>query len=130
LSAVGLEGFRQRAIGSLSGGQLQRVLFARLLLQDAQVLLLDEPFTAIDERTVNDLLGIIHRWHGEERTIIAVLHDYEIVRAHFPQTLMLAREPIAFGRTSAVLTAENQFRARSMAEAPDQTAAVCERRTA
>ncbi|MDE1993439.1 MAG: ATP-binding cassette domain-containing protein, partial [Rhizobiaceae bacterium] len=51
LAAVGLSGFERRHIGSLSAGQFQRVLFARLLLQDARVILLDEPFTAIDQRT-------------------------------------------------------------------------------
>lgn len=116
LGAVGLTGFESRPIGSLSGGQMQRILFARLLLQDASVILLDEPFTAIDERTLTDLLSLIQRWHGEGRTILAVLHDYDTVRAHFPRTLMLARELVAHGPTGEVLTAQNQFRARKMCE--------------
>jgi len=66
LLAVGLEGFERRHIGSLSAGQFQRVLFARLLLQDAKVILLDEPFTAIDARTTRDLLGIVQRWHRDQ----------------------------------------------------------------
>jgi len=127
ISAVGLTGFEDRAIGSLSGGQMQRVLFARLLLQDARLVLLDEPFTAIDARTMADLLGVVRRWHGEGRTVVAVLHDFETVRGHFPETLMLARELVAHGPTAEVLTAENQFRARRMAEAPDPDAGVCER---
>ena len=57
ISAVGLTGFETRSIGSLSGGQIQRALFARLLLQDAQLVLLDEPFNSIDTRTMNDLIG-------------------------------------------------------------------------
>lgn len=93
LTAVGLEGFERRAIGSLSAGQFQRVLFARLLLQDARVIVLDEPFTAIDARTTRDLLEIVRRWHDNGRTVIAVLHDFEQVRAHFPTTLLLARRP-------------------------------------
>ena len=117
ISAVGLTGFEARPIGSLSGGQMQRALFARLLLQDARLVLLDEPFTAIDARTVADLIGVVRRWHGEGRTVLAVLHDFETVRAHFPQTLMLARELVAHGPTEQVLTAENQFRARQMCEA-------------
>ncbi|MGB0844756.1 MAG: zinc ABC transporter ATP-binding protein AztA, partial [Alphaproteobacteria bacterium] len=99
IAAVGLTGFEARAIATLSGGQMQRALFARLLLQDAQLVLLDEPFTAIDARTMSDLIGIIHRWYREERTVIAVLHDYETVREHFPDTLMLARELVAHGPT-------------------------------
>ena len=117
IAAVGLEGFGRRAIGTLSGGQMQRALFARLMLQDARLVLLDEPFTAVDARTVADLLDVIARWHGEGRTVLAVLHDFDTVRAHFPRTLMLARELVAHGPTVKVLTAENQFRARQMCEA-------------
>ena len=72
ISAVGLEGFEHRVLDTLSGGQLQRVLFARLLVQDAPLILLDEPFTSIDAKTSADLMGLIGRWHGERRTIIAV----------------------------------------------------------
>ncbi|MEM6596464.1 MAG: zinc ABC transporter ATP-binding protein AztA, partial [Pseudomonadota bacterium] len=79
IDAVGLTGFETRPIGSLSGGQMQRTLFARLLLQDAQLVLLDEPFTAIDMRTLADLLEVIRTWHEEGRTVIAVLHDHEVV---------------------------------------------------
>ncbi|HEY1077039.1 MAG TPA: ABC transporter ATP-binding protein [Fontimonas sp.] len=125
LSAVGLTGFEQRAIGTLSGGQMQRMLFARLLLQDARTILLDEPFNAIDARTASDLLALVQRWHGEKRTVLAALHDMEIVRAHFPQTLLLAREPVAWGATGDVLTPHNLLRARQMCEAFDEGANAC-----
>ena len=127
IAAVGLTGFELRPIGTLSGGQLQRALFARLLLQDAQLVLLDEPFTAIDARTLADLLGVILDWHGEGRTVIAVLHDMDTVREYFPETLMLARELIAHGPTDEVLTAENQFHARQMCEACAGPPHVCGR---
>jgi len=130
IAAVGLEGFEARPIGALSGGQMQRTLFARLLLQDARLVLLDEPFTAIDARTMADLLAVVRRWHGEGRTVLAVLHDFETVRAHFPEALMLARELVAHGPTPLVLTAANQLRARAMAEAPDPDAVPCERSAA
>ena len=130
IAAVGLSGFESRIIGSLSGGQMQRVLFARLLLQDAQLVLLDEPFNAIDTRTMTDLLKIITRWHGEGRTILAVLHNHDTVRTHFPQTLMIARELVAHGPTESVLTAENQFRARQMCEACAGPPHVCGRSVA
>ena len=130
ISAVGLTGFETRAIGSLSGGQMQRALFARLLLQDARLVLLDEPFTAIDARTVADLIAVVRRWHGEGRTVLTVLHDVDTVRAHFPQTLMLARELVAHGPTEQVLTAENQFRARQMCEACAGPPHVCGRSAA
>ena len=124
---MGLTGFESRQIGSLSGGQLQRALFARLLLQDAQLVLLDEPFTAIDASAMADLIGVIQRWHGEGRTVIAVLHDMETVRGYFPQTLMLARELVAHGPTEEVLTSENQFRARQMCEACAGSPHICGR---
>lgn len=127
IAAVGLAGFERRSIATLSGGQMQRALFARLLLQDAQVLLLDEPFTAIDERTTGDLLVLIARWHGEGRTIIAILHDFDLVRRHFPQTLLLAREAVAWGPTAAVLSPANLARATRMCEAFETDAHNCVR---
>jgi zinc/manganese transport system ATP-binding protein len=127
IESVGLAGFENRPIGTLSGGQMQRVLFARLLLQDARVILLDEPFTAVDTKTTADLLALIGRWHQEKRTVITVLHDMEIVKAHFPQTLLLAREPVAWGATANVLTAGNLSRARHMIEAHDPHADICVR---
>jgi zinc/manganese transport system ATP-binding protein len=125
IAAVGLAGFERRQIATLSGGQMQRVLFARLLLQDSRLIVLDEPLNAIDERTVGDLMRLIHRWHDEHRTVVAALHDLELVRAHFPTTLLLARELVAWGETSRVLTAENLMKARHMCEAFDETAAEC-----
>jgi len=125
LSAVGLTGFENRGIGTLSGGQMQRMLFARLLLQDARVVVLDEPFNAIDAKTSADLLELVKRWHAEGRTVLAALHDMELVRAHFPETLLLAREPVAWGATAQALTAETLMEARRMCEAFDERAAAC-----
>jgi zinc/manganese transport system ATP-binding protein len=127
IAAVGLTGFENRDIGSLSGGQMQRALFARLLLQDARVILLDEPFTAIDTKTANDLLALVSRWHGEARTVIAVLHDLDVVKQHFPSSLVLGREVIAWGDTAEVLTAETMLKARRMLEAWDDDAKPCTR---
>ncbi|MEN3113465.1 metal ABC transporter ATP-binding protein [Uliginosibacterium paludis] len=127
LARVGLEGFGARLIGELSAGQFQRLLFARLLLQDARLILLDEPFNAVDERTVRDMLMLVQRWHGEGRTVIAVLHDLAQVRAHFPQALLLAREPIAWGETRTVLGADNLGRARMLSMAWDEAAPMCGR---
>jgi zinc/manganese transport system ATP-binding protein len=117
LARLGLSGFENRAIGTLSGGQMQRALFARLLLQDAELILLDEPFAAIDENTVKDLVAIIGQWHEEKRTVVAVLHDIALVKAHFLNALMLAREPVAWGKTADVLTADNLAQARRKIEA-------------
>jgi zinc/manganese transport system ATP-binding protein len=125
LAAVGLTGFENRGIGTLYGGQTQRMLFARVLLQDAPVIVLDEPFNAIDTRTADDLLALAKRWHGEGRTVIAALHDMDLVRAHFPETLLLARAPVGWGATAEVLTDENLNEARRMCEAFDDSAAAC-----
>ena len=126
LGAVGLEGFARQPIDALSGGQLQRVLFARMMLQDADVLLLDEPFSAIDQRTTADLVSLLHSWNRKGKTVLAVLHDLQQVRAAFPRTLMLARELVACGATDEVLTPENLRRLHVMPEAPDDDAPVCE----
>lgn len=125
LHAVGLQGFERRTIGTLSSGQIQRVLFARMLVQDAQLILLDEPFNAMDSKTTGALLALVLHWQREGRTVIAVLHDDAQVRSHFPQTLLLARECIAWGPTAGVLTETNLQRSRAMAEAWDETAALC-----
>ncbi|MBS7540035.1 zinc ABC transporter ATP-binding protein AztA [Ancylobacter lacus] len=125
IAAVGLAGFEMRPIGTLSGGQMQRSLFARLLLQDARLILLDEPFTALDAATVADLVALVERWNAESRTVLAVLHDFELVRRHFPRTLLLARTPVAWGATGEVLSDGNLRRARQMCEAWDEGAAIC-----
>jgi zinc/manganese transport system ATP-binding protein len=126
LHAVGLRGFEQRLVGELSSGQVQRALFARVLVQDAPLILLDEPFNAIDARTTTDLLALLPRWKREGRTVIAVLHDLDQVRRHFDQALLLAREPVAWGPTAAVLSDAHLARARQMSEAWDETAGLCE----
>lgn len=125
IAAVGLLGFEARPIGTLSGGQMQRTLFARLLLQDARVILLDEPFNALDAATVSDLLALVARWHTEGRTVLAVLHDFELVRTSFPQTLLLARSPVAWGPTRDALSPQNLLKARRMGEAWHDDAAAC-----
>jgi zinc/manganese transport system ATP-binding protein len=125
IAAVGLTGFEQRSIGTLSGGQMQRMLFARLLVQDARIIVLDEPFSAIDAKTVADLMLLVRQWHRERRTVLAATHDLELVRTSFPKTLLLAREPVAWGATRDVLTSENLDQARRMCEAFDDAAEAC-----
>ncbi|WP_137180476.1 metal ABC transporter ATP-binding protein [Roseomonas sp. AR75] len=125
LEAVGLGGFGGRSVAEMSAGQFQRLLFARLLVQDAALILLDEPFNAVDARTAADLLAMVKRWHGEGRTVIAVLHDLDLVRDEFPDCLLLAREKVAFGPSAEVLSAANRLKARMMAEAWDEAAPRC-----
>lgn len=125
IEAVGLKGFETRGIDTLSGGQFQRALFARVLLQDAQLILLDEPFNAVDTRTVEHLVSLIDGWRAEGRTVVTVLHDVELARRHFPETLLMARRPIAWGPTQTVLTAANLDSARHFDEAWKDEAPWC-----
>jgi zinc/manganese transport system ATP-binding protein len=104
-ATVGLAERLRRRVGELSAGELQRALFARLILQEAAVILLDEPFAAVDATTTAALLDQLVHWHEEGRTVIAVLHDLAIVRARFPETLVLQQRCLAWGATEAALPA-------------------------
>ena len=121
IDAVGLSGLETRPIGQLSGGQLQRARFARVILQDSPLVLLDEPYGAIDASTVSDLAALVRRWNAEGRTVISVLHDFEHVRHEYPETLLLAREVVARGATADVLSEANLRRARHLAEAQGES---------
>ena len=107
LSRVGLSKLEERRIDSLSGGQFQRMLFARIYLQDASLIILDEPFTAIDVQTCDHLISIILEWHQQGKTILVVLHNLDLVKKHFPETLLLGRSCVGWGATKSVLTTKN-----------------------
>lgn len=126
LTAVGLEGFEDRTLDTLSGGQMQRALFARVILQDADLILLDEPFNAVDTKTVGDLISVIKGWHSEGRTVLTVAHDQSLIREHFPETMLLARQAIAWGHTADVMTADTLARARRFTEAWNENAPWCD----
>ena len=121
IEAVGLAGLETRAVGTLSAGQMQRLLFARLILQAAPIVLLDEPFAAIDEATTADLLRLLNDWHRAGITIVAVLHDLAQVRRHFPQTLLLSSTLLGWGQTHSVLSATDV-----MATEPVSQHALCD----
>jgi len=99
LAEVGLAGFELRQISALSGGEFQRLLFARLILQDPKVLLLDEPFAAIDAETTARLIKLLLRWHGQGRTIVCVLHDLLLIHKYFPDSFVLAGKCMGRGHT-------------------------------
>lgn len=126
LQIVGLVGFEKRTIDNLSNGQFQRALFARIIVQDADVILLDEPFNAVDAKTNLDLCQVINDWRRQGKTVIAVIHDFHVAKAHFDYTLMMACEKIAFGRTLSVLTEKNFEKAYSASLHWDDGADVCE----
>lgn len=126
LATVGLQGLEARPIEALSVGQFQRLLFARLIVEDAPIILLDEPFNAIDQRTTEDLLRLVIAWSTEGRTVIAALHDLDMARRAFPEALLIAREPIGWGPAREVLSEPNLARARALAEGWLEDAPVCE----
>lgn len=105
LAQVGLTDLANRAIGELSGGQFQRMLFARMLVQDAEVMLLDEPFTGIDSQTSALLLNVIDELHAQGKTIITVLHSQSMVESHFPELLYLHDGHYHWGKTGDILAA-------------------------
>lgn len=107
LEKVGLLDYKSRSIQALSGGQFQKVLFARLWLQQADIIILDEPFSGIDRHTTEDIIKLLTSWTQQGKTVIAVMHHLDLVREHFPETLILARRLIDWGPTSSVLSREN-----------------------
>ena len=111
LSKVNLAGVEERQISALSGGQFQRMLFARMLMQDAEILLLDEPFAAIDAQTTMDLMDVIHECQAQGKTIITVIHDLSLVNRFFPQVILLAKHLIGSGETKLIMTGENLSKA-------------------
>ena len=121
IRAVGLSRLEKRPIGQISGGQLQRARFARVMLQNAPLVLLDEPYSAIDADTVADLSALVRAWNREGRTIISVLHDQEHVREDYPETWLLACNAVARGKTSEVLSQAHLQQARRLSEASEQT---------
>lgn len=114
LTFVGLEDFGERSIDSLSGGQFQKALFARIVVEGADLILLDEPFNAMDARTTTELCALIKQWEDAGKTVIAVLHDLNIACQYFTNTLILARDKIAFGKSAEVVTGDNLLRAESV----------------
>jgi ABC-type Mn2+/Zn2+ transport system ATPase subunit len=103
LRLVGLERLAGQSFGELSAGQRQRVLVARALVQDAQVLLLDEPFAGVDERSVETLMSLVDRLAGEGRSVLIATHDVEQVRA-WDSVLCLNRRQVAFGPPDQTLS--------------------------
>ena len=104
LDAAGVLDIADRSLHTISSGQLQRALFARVIMQDAPLILLDEPFTAVDQSTEAHLLSIINQWRDEGRAVILVVHDLSSVLDHCDQALLLGNGEARFGPVGEVLT--------------------------
>ena len=126
LERVGMDSFAQRPIAALSSGQFQRVLFARLLVQNARFLLLDEPFNAMDARTTEALLKVLDECVQQGKGVIAVVHDREQARTRFDHALLIAREVIASGRAADVLSASNLQQADRMLQSTSSEDGWCD----
>ncbi len=105
LGRVGLEELAERTFGELSGGQRQRVLVARALVQDAGIVLLDEPFTGLDSASAERLEALLGELAGEGRGVVIATHDVEQARA-WDRVLCLNRRQVAFGAPGQTLTRE------------------------
>jgi ABC-type Mn2+/Zn2+ transport system ATPase subunit len=102
LDRVGLLDAAHQRYGELSGGQRRRVLIARALVQDARVLLLDEPFAGVDRRSEERILQVLDELVGEDRALLVATHDIEQAR-RWDRVLCLNRRQVAFGAPEAVL---------------------------
>ena len=107
LKIVGLEDFAERQISQLSGGQFQRVLIARCLVQEAKYIFLDEPFVGIDSVSEEIIIATLRQLRKDGKTILIVHHDLSKVVAYFDQVLLLNKKVIAFGSTESTFTKEN-----------------------
>ena len=107
LKIVGLEDFAERQISQLSGGQFQRVLIARCLVQEAKYIFLDEPFVGIDSVSEEIIMKTLRQLRKDGKTILIVHHDLGKVVAYFDQVLLLNKKVVAFGSTESTFTKEN-----------------------
>ena len=116
LDAAGILDIADRSLHTLSGGQLQRALFARVIVQDASLIVLDEPFAAVDQSTEAHLLTIIRLWQEEGRAIVLVIHDLSSVLDHCSHALLLGGEAATQGSVDDVLTPERLIAQKYLSE--------------
>ena len=102
IEEVGLTDLATRQIGALSGGQFQRVLLARCMVQDAQYIFLDEPFVGIDMLSEKVIMTILRKWKEEGKTILMVNHDLSKVKEYFDQVILVKHAIVASGKTEDV----------------------------
>jgi len=107
LKLVGLEEFSNRQISELSGGQFQRVLIARCLVQEAKYIFLDEPFIGIDSVSEEIIMNTLKKLRDNGHTILIVHHDLRKVHAYFDEVLLLNKKLISYGSTKETFTREN-----------------------
>ncbi|MCZ2328424.1 ABC transporter ATP-binding protein [Bartonella sp. F02] len=109
LETVGLVAQAHHSLDTLSGGQLQRALFARIIVQDSDIILLDEPFNGIDRKTQNELLKLITHWQQQGRIVLTALHDPFIVQENFSHMIHIDNQRAFYGETTMFLNAKNHY---------------------
>ena len=107
LRDVGMQDYADRQISQLSGGQQQRIFLARALVQDAPILILDEPLAGVDASSEAVIISLLQRLRDEGRTVIVVHHDLTTVQSYFDWLVMLNVRIIAQGPVAQVYTPEN-----------------------
>ena len=107
LKTVQLEEFAPRQIGELSGGQLQRVFMARVLAQNADIIVLDEPFVGIDMTSEKVIMMILKQLKNAGKTIIIVHHDLHKVTEYFDEVMILKNHLVAVGSVKSTFTNKN-----------------------
>ncbi len=107
LLRVGMWDYRDRQIGELSGGQKKRVFVARALAQRGRIILLDEPFTGVDVKTEEAIVGLLRELRAEGRLILVSTHNLGSVPEFCDQVVLINRTVLACGPTSEVFTGEN-----------------------
>jgi ABC-type Mn2+/Zn2+ transport system ATPase subunit len=113
LSQVNADHLSKKQIGELSGGQLQRVFIARAIAQEAEILLLDEPFAGLDAPSHEAIIAILHALAADGVTIILATHDLKMAAEHFDRVMLLNKRLVSFGAAPDVLTPDNLVTAYS-----------------
>ena len=103
LEKVRMSDFKTRQIGQLSGGQQQRVFMARALAQDAEILLLDEPFAGVDAATESAILDVLEETKQDGKTLVVVHHDLGTAAEYFDLLVLLKQRLFGFGPPANVL---------------------------
>lgn len=107
LNRVGMEDFKDRQIGELSGGQRKRVFLARALAQKSGVILLDEPFTGVDVKTETAIIKLLREMRKEGKIMLVSTHNLGSVPEFCDRTILIKETVLAYGKTEKTFTRQN-----------------------
>ena len=107
LDSVEMKAFANRQISALSGGQWQRVLMARILVQNADIIFLDEPFAGVDVDSESKIISILQQLKALGKTIFIVHHDLKTVEKYFDEIILINKTVVAYGKTPDIFTDDN-----------------------